>query len=106
MKMFAMCGAALLALTCTGSAAAVMTDEQRAELRERAAGLQTERQRNPGWDGGTTRLNDSRREVQPERASSEVNTRTAKEKRSRREPAEDRMTRKVKELPGSLVRRR
>ena len=101
------CMAATLVLGSAAGLAVDMTSEQRAELRERADGLQAERQRNPAWDGGERRLNESRGDVRLNQNRSEVNTKTtSKVPKSRGEGVKKKVKRTVKDLPGALVRRR
>ena len=64
--------AAALALLPIAAFAVEMTDQERGELRERATGLQGQRAQNPAWDGGTSRLNDSRGEVKLDRPRGDV----------------------------------
>lgn len=54
--------------------AADLTPDERGELRSRADGLLAERQRNPAWDGGTTRVNQSRGDVDLSRSRGDVKT--------------------------------
>jgi hypothetical protein len=72
MTLRAGCVAATLVLLPIGAFAAEMTGQERAELRERVRSLQVQRAQNPTWDGGTTRLNDSRGEVKLDRPRGEV----------------------------------
>ena len=106
--------AAALVLLPMTSVAAEMTDQERGELRERASSLQAQRAQNPAWDGGTTRLNDSRGEVQLDRPRGDVKMKSASEAKAKRptgqkaprEPATKKRKRSVADLPGALVRRR
>jgi hypothetical protein len=72
MTLRAGCIAAALVLLPIAGFAIEMTDPDRAELRERAVSLQAQRAQNPAWDGGTTRLNDSRGEVKLDRPRGDV----------------------------------
>jgi hypothetical protein len=91
-----------------------LSSDERAELRSRADGLIAERQRNPDWDGGTTRLSRTRGDVDlsqdrgevktPQRG--EVKTKVKGGKKPRGEPLKKKMRRAVKEMPGALVRGR
>ena len=91
-----------------------LSPDERAELRSRADGLIAERQRNPDWDGGTTRLARTRGDVDlsrdrgevktPQRG--EVRTKVKSAKKPRGEPLKKRLRRAVKEMPGALVRDR
>jgi hypothetical protein len=104
--------AALVLLPMTSFAAD--TDQERAELRERAASLQAQRVQNPAWDGGTTRLNDSRGEVQLDRPRGDVKMKSASEAKAKgpkgqkvpREPATKKKKRSIADVPGALVRPR
>jgi hypothetical protein len=57
-KFYASCIAIVLAAATFSVSAADMTSQEQSELRTRAERLQSERQRNPSWDGG--RMTDSR----------------------------------------------
>ncbi|HZN23905.1 MAG TPA: hypothetical protein VFB75_06745 [Burkholderiales bacterium] len=130
-KLTAGCLAVTLTLLSVGSRAVEMNDEQRAELRERAAGLRAQRAQNPAWDGSTTRLNDSRGEVQLDRSrgdvkvdrprgevkpksagevkpkrAGEAKAKRAKKQKAPREPVTKRVERTAKDSPGGVVRRR
>ena len=102
-----MCVATALGVASAASRAADMTPEERSEVRERAERLQSERQRDPSWDGGTRRVNEPRADVRRDRnrgeASSKTNSTTPKSKGER---VKRKVKRTVKELPGALVRRR
>ena len=78
------CIAAVVTLLPIVAFAVDVSDPQRAELRERAAGLQAQRAQNPRWDGGTTRLNDSRGDVKLDRPQGEVNMKSASERKAKR----------------------
>jgi hypothetical protein len=106
--------AAALVLLPMTSFAADITDQEGAELRERAASLQAQRVQNPAWDGGTTRLNDSRGEVQLDRPRGDVKMKSASEAKAKgpkgqkvpREPATKKKKRSIADVPGALVRPR
>ena len=93
--------------------AADLTGDERSELRERADRLNSERQRNPNWDGGTRRvqtrgdvtLNQNQGEVKTPRRG-EVKTKVKGGKKVKREPMKKRMKHAAKEVPGALVRKR
>ena len=96
--------------------------DERTELRERADRLVAERQRNPAWDGGTTRLTQTRSDVRldqdrgevktPKRGDvktpqrGEVDTKVKGGKKPRREAIKKRMKRAVEDVPGAFVRGR
>ena len=94
--------------------AADLTPEEGSDLRSRADGLVSERQRNPNWDGGTTRLNKARSDVPLNQNQGEVKTPRRGEvkakvksgKKVKREPLRKRAKRTVKEIPGALARPR
>lgn len=112
-----------LAAACMASALAAapmpalsrdLSPEEGAELRERANHLLAERQRNPAWDGGTTRLSQTRSDVPLDRdrgevkmpRQGEVKPKVKGSKKPKREAIRKRMKRAVKEVPGAFVRRR
>lgn len=86
--------------------------EERSELRERADRLVAERQRNPAWDGGTTRLNRTSSDVKLDRdrgevkmpQQGEVKPRVKGSKKPKRDAIGKRMKRAVKDVPGAFVR--
>ena len=94
--------------------AADLSPDETSELRSRADGLLAERQRNPNWDGGTTRLNKARSDVPLNQNQGEVKTPRRGEVKTKvkggqkvkREPLRKRMKRTAKEIPGALVRPR
>ena len=105
-NLHAACIASLIAFAPAASAVD-MAPEERSELRERADRMNSERQRNPSWDGGERRLNEPRGEVQLNRNRGEVRTKTASAvPKARGERVKGKVKRTVKELPGSLVRKR
>ena len=87
--------------------------DERTELRERADRLVAERQRNPAWDGGTTRLNRTSSDVKLDRdrgdvkmpQQGEVKPKVKGSKKPKREAFKKRMKRAVKDVPGAFVRR-
>lgn len=94
--------------------AADLSPDERTELRSRAEGLIAQRERNPDWDGGTTRLSRTRGDVDLSRSRGEVKTpqrgdvktKVKSSKKPRGEPLKKRLRRAVKEMPGALVRER
>ena len=93
--------------------AADLNPDERSELRSRADGLIAKRQSNPDWDGGTTRMSQTRSDVQLDKNQGDVKMRPrgdvkAKVKGSKKpkEGVGKRMKRAAKELPGALVRKR
>lgn len=112
-----------LAAACMASAVAAspmpalsrdLGPEEGAELRERANHLLAERQRNPAWDGGTTRLSRTRSEVPLDRdrgevkmpQRGEVKPKVKDSRKPKRETIGKRMKRAVKDVPGAFVRPR
>lgn len=93
--------------------AADLTPDESSELRSRADGLVAKRQSNPDWDGGTSRMSQTRSDVQLDRNQGDVKIRPrgdvkAKVKGSKKpkEGVAKRMKRAVKQIPGALVRDR
>lgn len=95
-----MWGVGLAVLVPAAGYAVELTPDARSEMRERAGQLQAQRERDPGWDGGTRRLNESVRETPLDRPRGEVKPRAVDEARGKREPARSKMKRTVKNLPG------
>jgi len=106
----------MMALGSVSAVAADLTSDERSELRQRADGLQSQRQREPGWDGGQrrvneSRMNDSRGDVRLNQNRGEVKAKTkatarsAKPTKTKRERVKNRMKRTAKEMPGALVRK-
>ena len=102
-----------IAVACTSmtALAADLSPDETSELRARADGLLAERNRNPDWDGGTTRLNRTRSDVNLNQNQGEVKTprrgevkTKVKGNKVKREPLKKRMKRTVKDIPGALVR--
>ena len=105
-NLYVACIASLIAFAPAASALD-MTPDERSELRERADRMNSERQRNPAWDGGERRVNEPRGEVQLNRNRGEVRTKTTSAiPKSRGERVKGKVKRTVKELPGSLIRKR
>ena len=108
----ALCAATLVALACASAQAVELNADERNELRERAQFLQSERQRNPDWDGGVRRtagdvdLNKGRGEVKLNQNRGEVKPKSASESKRKREPTKSRAKRSLKNIPGALVRDR
>ena len=109
------CAACLVALACASAHAVELNVDERSELRERAEYLQSERQRNPGWDGGVRRtadargdvdLNQNRGDVKLNQNRGEVKPKARSESTRKREPAKSRTKRSLKNIPGALVRER
>lgn len=106
------CVASMFALGCASVFAADLTPDEQTELRQRAEGLQAERQRNPGWDGGRSRLSQTRSDVRldknqgdvkmPKRTGVKVKAKSAK--KAKREPLRNKASRAVKKVPGAFVR--
>jgi hypothetical protein len=114
-KIPAICFASLLGLGSFSAQALDLNNDERSELRERAQHLQSERERNPGWDGGVRRVNESRGDVNLNRNRGdvklnqnrgEVKPKSANGTKRKREPAKDKVKRGLKSVPGALVRNR
>jgi hypothetical protein len=97
------------------ASAADLTGDEQSELRQRASALQAERERNPGWDGGTRRVSESRGDVKLNQNQGEVKNRNRGEvkakaasgkPKTKTERAKSRLKRTAKEFPGALVRDR
>lgn len=112
-KIYVACIASVMALGSMSAQAADLTPDERSELRQRADGLHAQRQRDPGWDGGQrrvneSRMNDSRGDVRLNqnrgevKAKAKTTVRSAKPSKTKR--AKDRIKRTAKEMPGALVR--
>lgn len=101
MKLHTVGGAVLLAFASAGAGAVDLSAEEGALLRERAAVLNAQRERNPAWDGGTRYSNDAQPDARPQRAGAR-NTPKAKPKP---EPVK-KVSRAARSLPGALVRDR
>lgn len=115
-KVYLACIASMMALGAMSAVAADLTPDERSELRQRADGLRSQKQREPGWDGGQrrvneSRMNDSRGDVRLNqnrgevKAKAKATARSAKPGKSKRERAKNRMKRTAKEMPGALVRK-
>ena len=115
-KLYVTCFATLLAAASVPGIAADLSPDEGSELRARAEGLQAQRSRDPSWDGGTRRVN----ETQLERRVSEVpkpsggdvklnqNRGEVKAKPAKGHKKSESVTQKAKrsaeKLPGALVR--
>lgn len=107
MKIFhARCAAALLALAAAPAPSQDLSPEQGAELRSRADGLVAQRQKDPGWDGGTRRITESRGDVKLDQNRGEVKTRTTDRGQRKKDPVGRKMKRAASTLAGALVRKR
>jgi hypothetical protein len=105
-----------LAIACASlpAFAADLTPDEGSELRSRADGLIAERQRNPGWDGGTTRLSQSRGDVNLNQDRGDVKTprqgdlktKVKGGKRPKGESVKKKVRRAVDKMPGALLRDR
>ena len=102
MKLHILCIAAPLALASAGAGAVDLSEEEGALLRERAAVLNAQRERNPAWDGGTRYSNDTQTEARPQRAR----TRKTSDVKRKPEPVKSKVGRAARSLPGALVRGR
>lgn len=114
-KFYVTCIASVLALGTLSAVAADLTSDERSELRQRVDGLKAQRQREPGWDGGQRRVNESRMsesrgDVRLNQNRGEVKAKTKvrgakKVTKTKRERAKNRVKRTAKEMPGALVRK-
>ncbi len=115
-KIYVTCIASVMALGAMSALPAVaadLTPDERSELRQRADGLYAQRQREPGWDGGQrrvndSRMNDSRGEVRLNRNRGEVKAKahSAKKKTvSKSKRAKHKVKRTARDMPGALVRK-
>lgn len=115
-KFYVTCIASMLALGSMSAFAADLTSDERSELRQRADGLNSQRQREPGWDGGQrrvneSRMNESRGDVRLNqnrgevKAKAKTTARSAKPSKTKRDRAKNRIKRTAKEMPGALVRK-
>ena len=102
MKLHILCIAAPLALASAGAGAIDLSEEEGALLRERAAVLNAQRERNPAWDGGTRYSNDTQVKARPQRARA----RSTPGVKRNREPVKSKIGRAARSLPGALVRGR
>lgn len=102
MRLQTLCVSALLVLASAGAGAVDLSAEEGALLRERAAVLKAERERNPAWDGGTRYSNDP----QPEARTQRTRARKAPRVKRKREPVKSKISRAARSLPGALVRGR
>lgn len=107
------CVASMFALGCVPAFSADLSGDERTELRQRAEALQAERQRNPGWDGGRTRLSQTRSDVPLDRnrgdvkmpQRGEVKAKPKSAKKAKREPMRNKAKRAAKQVPGAFVRK-
>ena len=107
-KLYMACFATLLAAASVPGIAADLTPDEGAELRARAEGLQSQRQRDPSWDGGTRRVNEvpkpSGGDVKLNQNRGEVKAKPAKT-RKKGESVTQKAKRSARKLPGALVRK-
>lgn len=114
--LYVTCFASLLAVACAPSIGADPAADEGAELRARADGLRAQRERDPSWDGGTRRVNETQRErrvsevpkpsggdVKLDQNRGEVKAKPAKS-RKKSKSVTQRAKRSAMKLPGSLVR--
>ena len=93
--------------------AADLSSDERSELRSRADGLIQKRQSNPDWDGGSSRMSQTRSDVRLDQNQGDVKMRPRGDVKAKvkgtKKPKEGvgkRMKRAVKQVPGALVRNR
>jgi len=97
--------AASLALAGAGVLSAELNDFERAELRERAKAMQTQRVQNPGSPTGDVPLDRPRGDVKLNQGKGEVKARPKNAKKKRATTAGKKRGRSLSDLPGASVRK-
>ena len=103
------------ALASTGAFAADFTDQDRSELRQRAEAFQAERARNPNFQPGEGRLSRQTADLPPReargagkgrvsKASKRASKGNARASKGKTETRRQKASRKVKNIPGAIVR--